>query len=47
LISWERLTNGSSGLRGIVFVDRRRESMMYINQLRSSATNPLAAQPHR
>ena len=31
----------------LVFVDRRRESMMCINQPRSSVALPLAAQPHR
>jgi hypothetical protein len=46
-ISVPRLTNGSSGLRGLASFDRRRESMMWINQLRLLAAHPLAAQPHR
>jgi hypothetical protein len=33
--------------RGRIFVGPRRESMIGINRLRSSATHPRVAQPHR
>jgi hypothetical protein len=33
--------------RGHIFVEPRRGSMIWINQLRSRATQPRVAQPHR